>query len=194
MAKLDLTSPSSSTNALPPTRAKSSRPPRLASGPGYTNSRAPSEYHNVTVDYPSPSTSSSLSPPATEAALSFDTFAPVGGIDPFSANMPVTSPESSNLSLGELFQPSLPFDEDIMQSMQSMTDPNAWQDISLPGMFFPSPPFFFPIHIQIIELWLLGWFIGFNWMTQFQENLGMNMNDPATFYDSNMTYLTGSER
>jgi hypothetical protein len=31
----------------------------------------------------------------------------------------------------------LPFDEDIVQSMQSsMTDPNVWQDISSPGLFF----------------------------------------------------------
>lgn len=85
-------------------------------------------------DCPSPTTSSSLSPPPTEAALSFDQFAPVGGIDPFAPNM-VTSSDASNATLmGEMFQPALPFDEDIVQSMQSMSDPNVWQDISLPGI------------------------------------------------------------
>jgi len=65
--------------------------------------------------------------------------------------------------MGEMYQPSLPFDEDIVQSMQSMSDPNVWQDISLPG---------------------------FDWMAQFQQNLGIDMNNPSTIYDSNMTYLT----
>jgi hypothetical protein len=71
---------------------------------------------------------------------SFDHFVPVGGIDPFTPNNMLTSPDASNASstMGELFQPSLPFDEDIVQSMQSMSDPNAWQDISLPGIFCPS--------------------------------------------------------
>jgi hypothetical protein len=63
-----------------------------------------------------------------EAALSFDQFALVGGIDPFAPNM-VTLTDTSNVPLmGDMFQPSLPFNEDIVQSMQSMSD-NAWQDM-----------------------------------------------------------------
>ena len=63
---------------------------------------------------------SSLSPPPTEAALSFDQSALVGGIDPFAPNM-VTSTDASNAPLmGNMFQASLPFDEDIVKSMQSI--------------------------------------------------------------------------
>ena len=32
------------------------------------------------------------------------------------------------------FQPALPFDDAIMQSVQSLADPSGWQDISLPGI------------------------------------------------------------
>ena len=28
-------------------------------------------------------------------------------------------------------------------------------------------------------------------MTQFQQNVGIDMNNPASIYDSDMTYLTG---
>ena len=139
MAKLDPTSPASSSNASLPSRVKPPRPTRQFYGNGNGNgqapsSRAPFDFNSFMSDCPSPTTSSSLSPPPTEAALSFDQFAPVGGIDPFAPNM-VTSSDAPNATLmGEMFQPALPFDEDIVQSMQSMSDPNVWQDISLPGI------------------------------------------------------------
>jgi len=77
--------------------------------------------------------------------------------------MGMMSSDTSNMSsLGGFLTP-LPFDEDILRSMQSMTEPSGWQDISLPG---------------------------FNWMTQFQQNLGLDL-DHASMYDSNTTYLTG---
>ena len=138
MAKLDPASPGSTSNASPPPRVKPSRPPRPLYGHGQApSSKTPFDFNNFMSDCPSPGTSSSLSPPPTEAALSFDQFAPVGGIDPFAPNM-VTSADASNAPLmGDMFQPSLPFDEDIVQSMQSMTDPNVWQDISLPGNYIP---------------------------------------------------------
>ena len=68
---------------------------------------------------------------------SFDNFAPVGGIDP------VNSSDASSV-MGELFQPSPPSNEDI-QSMQSMTDLNIYQDLDTgePGMFCP---ILIPIH------------------------------------------------
>ena len=136
MAKLDPASPGSTSNASPPPRVKPSRPPRPLYDHGQApSSKTPFDFNNFMSDCPSPGTSSSLSPPPTEAALSFDQFAPVGGIDPFAPNM-VTSADASNAPLmGDMFQPSLPFDEDIVQSMQSMTDPNVWQDISLPGIY-----------------------------------------------------------
>ena len=134
MAKLDPTSPGSSSVSSLPSRVKPSRSARLFYGNGQApSSRTPFEYNNLVYDCPSPTTTSSLSPPPTEAALSFDQFAPVGGIDPFAPNMVTSSDASSAPSMGEMFQPALPFDEDIVQSMQSMTDPNVWQDISLPG-------------------------------------------------------------
>jgi len=166
LAKLDSTSPSNGS----PSRTKPSRPPHVSFGSGRTPSSKTPDYNNIIFDYPSPTTSSSLSPPPTDAALSFDNFAPVGGIDPFGPNTGVTLdvPNVSSL-MGDFYQPSLPFDDDIMQSMQSMTDPNVWHDINLPG---------------------------FNWMTQFQQNLGIDMSNPATIYDpdSIMTFVTGSEK
>ena len=151
MAKLDPNSPGSSSNASPPSRVKTSRSSRLFYGNGNgqaPSSKTPFDFNTFMADCPSPTTSSSLSPPPTEAALSFDQFAPVGGIDPFAPNMVVTSTDVSNAPvMGELFQPSLPFDEDIVQSMQSMSDPNVWQDISLPGM---SPTFFSSAYMIIL--------------------------------------------
>ena len=98
MAKLDPTSPNPSSNSSPPppSRVKPSRPSR----PFPVNGQAPSfktpfDYNNFVRDCPSPTTSSSLSPPPTEAALSFDQFAPVGDIDPFAPNNMVTSSDAS---------------------------------------------------------------------------------------------------
>ena len=193
MAKLDPTSPNPSSNSSPPppSRVKPSRPTR----PFHVNGQAPSfktpvDYNNFIRDCPSPTTSSSLSPPPTEAALSFDQFAPVGGIDPFAPNNNMLTSDASNASsiMGELFQPSLPFDEDIVQSMQSMSDPNGWQDISLPGNIISN----FHLHTLLFKTGPPSMMIlGFDWMAQFQQNLGIDMNDPSTIYDSDMTYLTG---
>ena len=79
------------------------------------------QYSIFIFDCPSPTASSSLSPPPPMgAAMSFDQFSPVGGIDPFAPSM-VTSSDASNAYyvklMGELLQPSLPFDEDIAHSM-----------------------------------------------------------------------------
>lgn len=136
MAKLDPTSPS---NSSPLSRTKPSRP-HVSFGSGRTPSSKTLDYNSIVFDHPSPTTSSSLSPPPTDAALSFDNFAPVGGIDPFGPNTGVTLSDASNVSslMADFYQPSLPFDDDIMQSMQSMSDPNVWHDINLPGMFLPN--------------------------------------------------------
>jgi len=80
------------------------------------------------------------------------------------------------------FQPALPFDDAIMQSVQSLADPSGWQDISLPGM-----------HVYIFPDDLLPMFLlsGFNWMTQFQQNLGLDLRSTdATMFDNTSAYMT----
>ncbi|KAG6888923.1 hypothetical protein C0995_004936 [Termitomyces sp. Mi166 len=88
-------------------------------------------------------TSSSLSPVPRQEALSFENFAPVGPMDPFA---PFSSGASNSLALqiggeagpnlpSDFFQPPLPFDDAIMHSMQSLSDPNVWHDITLPSNF-----------------------------------------------------------
>ena len=101
------------------------------------------------VDHPSPSTSASLSPPPRETALSFDTFAPVGAVDPFAPEFAGSDSRSYFIGtddgtplnmMSDFFQPPLPFDENILQSFQSLTDPSGWQDTSLPGMYLTVSP------------------------------------------------------
>ncbi|KAF9525684.1 hypothetical protein CPB83DRAFT_896852 [Crepidotus variabilis] len=145
MAKHDpMTSPASSSSAN-----RSRPPPRRTKGngssnnPSDTDSQPPSSsYDAATFDLPPtvfnhPSPSNSLSPPPTSVALSFDHFAPLGGIDPFApTGLPsvINATETGGLSNG-LFDPPLSFDPEIMQSYQSLTDPNAWNDISFPPQF-----------------------------------------------------------
>jgi len=143
MARLDSMSPASAANASLP-RVKQRRP-KSSSGQTSDSAAGAFEIPSTVYNHPSPATSSSLSPPPTEAALSFDTFAPVGGaIDPFAPessipSMSVHSTSTGGTAMGglmmaeEFFQPPLPFDDHIVQSLQSLTDPSGWQDISLPG-------------------------------------------------------------
>lgn len=130
MARLD---PSSSSSPIHKTRK-----PRISQTSGSTPSGI-----SFAVDHPSPSTSASLSPPPRETALSFDTFAPVGPVDPFapefmgsSEAFHVGADDTTGLGMmSEFFQPPLPFDENILQSFQSLTDPSGWQDTTLPSMY-----------------------------------------------------------
>jgi len=142
MARLDPVSPPAAANAALP-RIKQ-RPPKSSSGQTPDPAAGAFEIPTTVYNHPSPSTSSSLSPPPTEAALSFDSFAPVGAIDPFApestvTSMSVNSASTDGTAVGglmmneEFFQPPLPFDDHIVQSLQSLTDPSGWQDISLPG-------------------------------------------------------------
>ena len=91
-----------------------------------------------------PTLNNSLSLPPTEGTLTFDHFAPVGGIDPFMPNIGVNSSDSSSV-MDDLFQPSLLSNED-MQSMQSMIDPDVWQDTGT-GVPSMSCQILVPIHI-----------------------------------------------
>jgi hypothetical protein len=142
MARLDPTSPPAAANAALP-RIKQRRP-KSSSGQTPDSATGAFEIPTTVYNHPSPSTSSSLSPPPTEAALSFDSFAPVGAIDPYApestiTSMSVNSASTDGTAVGglmmaeEFFQPPLPFDDHIVQSLQSLTDPSGWQDISLPG-------------------------------------------------------------
>ena len=144
MARLDPMSPATAANASLP-RIKERRPKSSSSQtPDLTTGMFEIATTAYNRDHPSPSTTSSLSPPPTEAALSFDSFAPVGAIDPFApestvTSMSVNSASTDGTAVGglmmaeEFFQPPLPFDDHIVQSLQSLTDPSGWQDISLPG-------------------------------------------------------------
>jgi hypothetical protein len=90
-------------------------------------------------DLPSPaSTTLSLSPQPNHAAISFDQFAPVSiGIDPFFAGRaPETQSNQSHhaINMPDFFSPPLPFDNDILQSMQALSE--DWSDIP-PGSYPP---------------------------------------------------------
>jgi hypothetical protein len=67
-----------------------------------------------------------------------------------------------NMMRTDFFEPA--YEEHFLQSIQSVTDPSGWQDLSMP--------------------------VGFNWMPQFQQNLGLDLN-PALLYDQSMEYMTG---
>jgi hypothetical protein len=172
MAKLDPTSPGLSTGPLP-TSARV-KPKRTKSSNGQNAQEPPNsgsystdgfEIPSTVYSHPSPSTSHSLSPPVTSAALSFDQFAPVGAIDPFAPNGLSMNTAAEGLGLGmsgEFFNPPLPFDPEIMQSYQSLTDPNEWNDVSFPPQFAD---------------------LGSNWMSQFEQNVDGIYAQPS--------YMTG---
>jgi hypothetical protein len=127
MARLDPSSPGTQP------KARKSKPPQTP--------LPPSSGISFIVDHPSPSTTASLSPAPRETALSFDAFAPVGAVDPFAPefagsshalHFPGADDGTSLNMMSDFFQPSLPFDENILQSFQSLTDPSGWRDTTLP--------------------------------------------------------------
>lgn len=73
--------------------------------------------------------------------MSFDRFAPQGGaIDPFIGNFPAGQSNISaqdavgvTMNIQEYLQPVLPYDNDIVQGIQALTDPSVWQSIADPG-------------------------------------------------------------
>jgi len=135
VTKEEFASPASSSAPLPPRNTRSRRPKTTTSNSqssveASSESNPPLDGSQIVFNHPSPATSHSLSPPATSAALSFDQFAPVGATDPFASGSG-TQPEFS--MDGDFFQPPLPFDPEIMQSFQSLTDPNEWNDVSFPS-------------------------------------------------------------
>ncbi|KAF5371848.1 hypothetical protein D9615_009547 [Tricholomella constricta] len=133
MARVDPTSPS---GAL--------RKSRVSSTSSHYAEAATDSYQPV-PDHSSRA-SASLSPAPRQEALSFDSFAPVGATDPFAPGL-AGSTNSLALHIGgagdddalnmmsDFFQPPLPFDEAILQSMQSLSDPTVWHDTTLPSNF-----------------------------------------------------------
>jgi len=132
------------------------------------------ELPSTVYTHPSPTGSS---PAPAESALSFDNFAPIGAVDPFVPEFAVTSQSmnfasngsnGTNAMLTEFFQPPLPFDNDILRSMQSMTDPSVWHDDTLSGL---------------------------NWSTQFHQNLGIDFtrSNIQQTYDPSMDYMAGHQ-
>ncbi|KAG6865902.1 hypothetical protein C0991_010735 [Blastosporella zonata] len=164
MAQVDPLSPS-----VPPRKSRISLTTSTVPQPTETTSHYQTTYN----DQSSRATSVSLSPVPRHEALSFESFAPVGATDPFAP--PGSNPsnllplhldgeEGSNYT-SELFPPPLPFDDAIMHSMQSLSDPNVWHDITLPS--------------------------NFNWDT-FQQTLSMDYRaqEPVIYSDQHQ-YMTG---
>jgi len=129
---------------------------------------------------------------ARERSLSFEIFAPVGSIDPFATESAATvamnmvqNSVASQAMNGGLFQPSLPFDDATVQSWQSLTNPDSWNDISMPGKHC--------LYLQIFgpNLSPLNSDVGFNWMTRFQKNLGMDLSGVNASYDDDNVFMTG---
>ncbi|TFK27196.1 hypothetical protein FA15DRAFT_666700 [Coprinopsis marcescibilis] len=177
LARIDPSSSSGSPTDTKPNRSRS-KPPKPSTGLEQTESQPPSaDPFNLVFNHPSPTTSASLSPPPAESMTDFNTFRPVGGIDPYAPDAPIMNAYdaatngSGDLLMSDYFQPELPFDEEIIRSFQDLADPTGWQDISMP--------------------------VGFNFMSQFQpqfqQNMGLDLRAATTAMlaaDSNPPYLT----
>lgn len=173
LARID-PAPGSAENATPP-RARS-KPVKTPSGGEYStpptsagsHARFPSASGSV-FHAPSPATSGSLSPPPAESLTDFNNFRPVGGIDPYAPDAPIMNAYDMGAGGGDyamgsdFFQPALPFDQDIIRSFTDLADPSGWQDISMPA--------------------------GFNFMTQFHHNLGIDLQSLSN--DMQMNYFSG---
>ncbi|KAF8986590.1 hypothetical protein BDQ17DRAFT_1436191 [Cyathus striatus] len=120
----------------------------------------------------------SLSPPPNQAILSFDTFAPMGATDPYAHEVNGTSSINDLNGLGiNFFQPELPqYDNDIMQSMQSLADPSTWSDMNMPLQGNQSTPSHFVNQLTTSKI--IG-LTGFNWMPQLQQNLDLSLPNPT---------------
>ena len=142
---------------IPRRKSSKNKSPTSATSPSFNTSNhhypAAGAGDGSAIDHPSPSTTHSMSPPASHDAMSFDQFAPSNGsADPFAPppSFDMGSGSSSqydgmsmNPSLNDYFEATATtgaplIDEEMIQSismnMQSLSDPNQqWQD---PGIFF----------------------------------------------------------
>jgi hypothetical protein len=99
--------------------------------------------------------------------------------------LPQPGDSPQNQSTPETFEPPLPFDNEILQSMQSYTDPSVWQDFTA----LPGESGSLELRLRLISLS----FLGLSWMSHFQSNVGMgNMNDSLIFDTMQPNNLTMS--
>ncbi|RXW24288.1 hypothetical protein EST38_g1583 [Candolleomyces aberdarensis] len=184
LAKID---PSAPDVPLPP-RSRS-RKTKTAANHDSMDSTQSGDYKTHIINQGSPATSSP-SPPPAESIASFDNFRPAGGIDPYAPddaaayvmNSNVGGNSSADLLMSDYFQPELPFDEEIVRSIQDLSDPSGWQDISIPGTFnalWDHSPIILTLDVLLLE--------GFNWMTQFQQNMGLDLRSASSSM-GNMQY------
>jgi hypothetical protein len=139
-------------------RSKSATSQRAAVG-----TELPAE---IPIIFPAESPSTTNNLPLEGTSQAFDGFPSFSADDPFADG----STDLSTLNM-DYFQPPLAFDNEILQSMQSLT---GWQDVSLPGMLILS------------KLWRdsnTDLSSGFNWMSQLQ---GTNDNHLQYEYDTAM--------
>jgi len=117
-----------------PSRRKTNRSKSSSTQSGEFSELPNSGVHSSnSFDHASPaSTAHSLSPPPSQAAMSFDQFAPSGGaIDPFASGDHY--PLHGSYDMDYISGP-LPDDDELMR-MQSMTDPTMWQDVTVSTSF-----------------------------------------------------------
>lgn len=135
MARVDTLSPSGmmNTNSLPQQRPAQNQ--KSASEQSFDLAPA----HKSTSASPSISSSASLPPPSADAVL--DAFASVAGVNPSSTTQSQYTDQSllsqidtaPATNISDWFPTPLPFDLDLLQSMQSVQDSVWGQDLSLPG-------------------------------------------------------------
>jgi len=87
-------------------------------------------YDTSHSSHPSPDSGYSLSPPPSNEAMSFNQFAPPStGVDPFvSRPANINDQDALTMNWSELFQPTLPGDDDLVQTMQSLGQSNFFND------------------------------------------------------------------
>jgi hypothetical protein len=136
MARVDTLSPNGmvNTNSLPQRRPV--RKPKSGSERSFD---LPPAYKSNSAS-PSASSTGSLPPPPADAIL--DAFASVTNVDPFSTAQSRYANQSALLSqanpapttnVNDWFPTPLPFDSELLQSMQSVQDSVWGQDMSMPG-------------------------------------------------------------
>jgi len=131
MAKVDTLSPSGMMNSSGLPQRMPARKPKTGS-----------ERSTPSINSVSPTTSSSASPLPPPADASHDAFTSIVGFNPPSMiqsqlgsrpvlNQNVASPETN---IADWFPTPLPFDNELLQSMQSVQDSVWGRDLSLPGL------------------------------------------------------------
>ncbi|EPQ52642.1 hypothetical protein GLOTRDRAFT_79762 [Gloeophyllum trabeum ATCC 11539] len=110
-------------------RHRSARSQRAHDGSGSSENIEP-VYDTSQSTHTSPGSGYSMSPQPSSEALSFNQFAPAAnGVDPF-VSRPANGTDASMLGMNftDMFQPPLPGDEELMQSMQSLDQSNLFNN------------------------------------------------------------------